>query len=682
MTTLPRLMSVLAVTTASATALLGCGDDGGSASGSASPAAPAAVVAKVPILDSWQTALSGRYARVQETTTGFPVTRWPAAGLTDTSGPSVLPTYADVQRVRQSEQFVYIDASGMASHQMGPWYWAVDTLFGNWPRGRGYIYKLPKVPIEVADDARVAVGQAPQGVWVNGVPLFTQLDGASFDTALNREVQDGAPANNTARIWIRDAIPVEGPTFDASNAHQPPSGSFHYHSNPLALRAQLGDNVKWDAATGRYLEESGPPHHSPILGWAFDGYPFYGPYGYGNCSGTGSEVKRMRSGYVVRDGNNGTIDLRTAGRKTIGKWAARVHGVSTAADSSGRVPLAAAGFGPDVSNYYYLGRYIEDHEFLGDLGRPIGVDYDLDRHNGRFCVTPEFPQGTYAYFITIDAAGKAAFPYAVGRQFRGQPQGASVTAASITEALSTYQSGTPTADVAFKVTVDTPAKRVLEWDSAEGSTYVVESSTDGIDWTILATNVRGISPGQDSAPGGMGYFAFKPLTSSYTDNRPLAATPRYRINRPSLAANTVGTAVTTKGTITALAPSTVSRGQSVRMDITLSGNQPITDNDPLASVPPSAVELVTTDGQTVLSSGRNVTRKLTKISADFVIPATAPTSSNAMPVVGYMVRVKFAVNAANAALQSEYRSVNQKVDVPAASLAPGMAYADLPVTVN
>ena len=27
----------------------------------------------------------------------------------------------------------------------------------------------------------------------------------------------------------------------------------------------------------------------------------------------------------------------------------------------------------------------------------------LDINNGRFCVTPEYPQGTYAYFITIDA---------------------------------------------------------------------------------------------------------------------------------------------------------------------------------------------------------------------------------------------------------------------------------------
>jgi YHYH protein len=659
--------------------LVGCG---GSDSPVAEAPAPAPTVTTVPILDSWRTDLSGRYARVQETRTTFPVTRWPAANLTDTSGPSVLPTYSDVQRVRQSDNFVYIDASGMASHQMGPWYWNIDTLFGNWPRSRGFIYKLPKTPIELPDDSRVAVGQAPQGVWVNGVPLFTQLDGASFEPTQNKEIQDGAPANNAARIWIRDAVPVEGPTFDASNAHQPPVGAFHYHSNPLALRLQLGDNVKWNAGSGKYEEDTTKLRHSPILGWAFDGYPFYGPYGYGNCSGTGSEVRRMRSGFVLRDGSSGSSDLRTTGRKSIGKWAALVHGVTTTADAAGRVDLPTTSFGPDVNAYYYLGRYIEDHEFLGDLGKPVGGDYDLDRHNGRFCVTPEFPNGTYAYFITIDADGKAAFPYAVGRQFRGQPQGASVTAATITETLTTYKQGTSTAEVDFKVTLDTPSKRVLEWVSAEGASYVVESSTDGAVWTVLATNIIGTSPAPDTLPGGAGYFSFKPQTTAYIDNRAVTPTPMYRINRPALAPNATAVAPALKGVITAVTPAAVTRGQSVRLEMTLSGNQPITDNDPLASVQPAAFELVTTDGLTVLAGGTNVTRKLTKISADFVIPPTAVPSSTIAPVVAYMLRVKFNVNAANAALQGEYRSVGQTTGLAAPTLAPGVVYTDRPVVVN
>ena len=47
---------------------------------------------------------------------------------------------------------------------------------------------------------------------------------------------------------------------------------------------------------------------------------------------------------------------------------------------------------------------LEDYAYLGDLGKVQGREFDLDEFNGRWCVTPEFPRGTYAYFTAIDAA--------------------------------------------------------------------------------------------------------------------------------------------------------------------------------------------------------------------------------------------------------------------------------------
>ena len=41
------------------------------------------------------------------------------------------------------------------------------------------------------------------------------------------------------------------------------------------------------------------------------------------------------------------------------------------------------------------GRFIEDYEYSFGLG-------DLDQYNGRFCKTPDFPDGRYCYFVTID----------------------------------------------------------------------------------------------------------------------------------------------------------------------------------------------------------------------------------------------------------------------------------------
>src|SRR5438270_11149357 len=81
-------------------------------------------------------------------------------------------------------------------------------------------------------------------------------------------------------IWSRNAAFGELETFDQCNGHQPGSGMYHHHINPVCLRAQLNDNVL-TASTGRlgtgYGEKSSGWTHSPILGWANDGYPVDGP---------------------------------------------------------------------------------------------------------------------------------------------------------------------------------------------------------------------------------------------------------------------------------------------------------------------------------------------------------------------------------------------------------------------
>ena len=61
-----------------------------------------------------------------------------------------------------------------------------------------------------------------------------------------------------------------------------------------------------------------------------------------------------------------------------------------------------------------MGTYIEDFEYVEGLG-------DLDKYNGRFCVTPEYPEGVYAYFCTLDGTtGNPKFPYFIGPDFYSQ----------------------------------------------------------------------------------------------------------------------------------------------------------------------------------------------------------------------------------------------------------------------
>jgi hypothetical protein len=89
-----------------------------------------------------------------------------------------------------------------------------------------------------------------------------------------------------------------------------------------------------------------------------------------------------------------------------------------------------------VNATYPLGYFREDHEFIAHPGED---DY-LDIHNGRFCVTPEYPQGTYAYFATVDANWNSAFPYVVGPTFYGVYANARVT--SVDESTTVYQAPT------------------------------------------------------------------------------------------------------------------------------------------------------------------------------------------------------------------------------------------------
>jgi hypothetical protein len=216
-------------------------------------------------------------------------------------------------------------------------------------------------------------------------------------------------------IWRRNAVFSEGVTFDPCNAHQPPSGEYHYHDDPVCLRYQLGDNITGanvGTAEASFSENTSNLKHSPILGWAFDGYPVYGPYGYSKAMDSTSTIRRMVSSFSLRNMTE---------RHKLPKWAAAAQGISAT--------LTRSQYGPAVSSTYALGRYVEDYTYVAGAG-------DLDQYNGRHCVTPEFPNGTYAYFVTIDSDGQPAFPYVIGAQFYGTVSGGEVS--SVTESTTTY----------------------------------------------------------------------------------------------------------------------------------------------------------------------------------------------------------------------------------------------------
>ena len=309
------------------------------------------------------------------------------------------------QQVEYSATSVYVMATGIPAYPTGPF------LDGNPSNAtdQSAIYKFTLTPQQNSGTPTSTTGNNI-GVFVNGVSLFDYRDGVSWNPGTSALC--GGPGNPpcpggpmSSRDWNRDAIPAEMAGFDCSKAH-PAMGNYHHHQNPSAFKLDLNVvsticNI-YDA-DGLYAMDS--TQHSPLIGFAYDGFPIYGAYGYMNADGTGGVV-RIESGYELR-----SMTART-----------------THADGS------TVSSGPAINTTFPLGYFREDY---GWISHPNNDEY-LDEHNGRFCVTPEYPNGTYAYFCTVDSDWNSTYPYVVGPTFYGiYTQG---KVANITETTTVYTS--------------------------------------------------------------------------------------------------------------------------------------------------------------------------------------------------------------------------------------------------
>ncbi len=431
-----------------------------------------------PQLTSWYTVNSSRYARIYENsaneTAGTTSTTWSRG-----SGTQASPTYADVNEVSYSASWVYIRTTGLASHIMGPWYInaAKTTNFPNFPSNTSSIYRIPRTPTIPATKTDTGLGAT--GRMVNGVSMFDSRDAFSYS---NASATDATPTNGITGdgIWNRDGYHNEGVTFDPALAHQA-GNNYHYHAQPIALRYQLGDHVDYNSTTNRYTESAAAvTQHSPILAWAADGLPVYGPYGYSDPTNASSGLRRMVSGFTLRNGTNGTAAISV--RQALPLWAQRIQNKTT---------LTAAQYGPAISTNYLIGHYIEDFDYRGDLGQTQTTgstirDFDLNEQNARFCVTPEFPSGTWAYFVTLYADGTPLFPYTTGRQYYGSPTGGPTT---ISETVTTQFIGGANTPVTIATPSVSSPNVTLTWSAVEGGTYSVEASTNQSSWTTKATGL-------------------------------------------------------------------------------------------------------------------------------------------------------------------------------------------------
>lgn len=365
----------------------------------------------------------------------------------------ITDTYlANVQSIKYSATSVYVSCTGIPSYIIGPY------QDGNPNQGadNANIYKMPLTPTPNTGTPTATTG-GTIGVFINGVSLFDYRDGVSYK--LSTGANAGGPSGGQGDgVWNRDAVVAEKAGFDCAKGH-PAMTNYHHHQNPSAFKLDLNvisSVCDLYAADGLYVIT--PSVHSPLLGFAYDGYPIYGAYGYKNVNGTGGIV-RMKSSYSLRN-----ITVRT-------------H-YANGTDVTD---------GPAVNATYPIGLYREDYQY--NATSAATPDY-LDEHNGRFCVTPEYPNGTYCYFSTVDANHNSAYPYVVGPTFYGTYANRRVT--SITETVTTY-TPTATADVHEKgldVTIyPNPSNDILAIQSPIAESFDRTVELISLDGKVLQTKI-------------------------------------------------------------------------------------------------------------------------------------------------------------------------------------------------
>lgn len=203
---------------------------------------------------------------------------------------------------------------------------------------------LPQVTSTGAPSISVSYTVTPALATATSAPQFAgyTINGLKMEPGTAGTCTDAGVCNEAgggSGTWRMEALSANKWDFgvDSNHSHVQPTGEYHIHGMPENLMAKL---AKGQAMT--------------LIGWAADGFPIYARYGYTNPNDAKSAIKVL-----------------------TGSW--RTKGVPDA--------------GRPAISVYAMGSFRQDWEYIAGSG-------DLDECNGRWGVTPEFPNGIYYYAIT------------------------------------------------------------------------------------------------------------------------------------------------------------------------------------------------------------------------------------------------------------------------------------------
>ena len=104
---------------------------------------------------------------------------------------------------------------------------------------QSFTFRLPLVPKIAEQITRLPMG--PVGTAINGVVFFNPFEMGGMNAV-----------EGYSEVWL-----------DSCCGHPQQTGVYHYHKYPTCVRSPFKDDGT---------------QHSPIIGFAFDGFPLYGPY--------------------------------------------------------------------------------------------------------------------------------------------------------------------------------------------------------------------------------------------------------------------------------------------------------------------------------------------------------------------------------------------------------------------
>lgn len=207
-------------------------------------------------------------------------------------------------RLSHDRQFLIMESQGYPNHPTAIF---PNSSNPNTIRLQKFVFRLPLEPKLADEITRLPMG--PIGTAINGVVFFNPFEAGGMNAV-----------EGYSEVWL-----------DSCCGHPAPDGIYHYHKYPSCVKSPFSDNGK---------------QHSPVIGFAFDGFPVYGPY-----EGPDLMAKDIKGSHALDVCNGHSDDERGYHyHVTPGRFPYIIGGYAGVVERSNSRNLGRAGSGPIVNN--------------------------------------------------------------------------------------------------------------------------------------------------------------------------------------------------------------------------------------------------------------------------------------------------------------------------------------------